>query len=228
MHVVGQESKAEAFTHFTDANVTFAASGLPSATSLKVLYRINATSGTSFSTETFTPPATPVAIAVPKDDHINYTFPDITVAGVLYRSTTVTAGSSTQTGPTNSYKLPNNGANTITGVYVASCIAPTIAAASQPANQITTYGNNVDPVFSVTPSGSVSGYQWQVLSTSMGATWSNIAGANSSSYTVTAPTVDMNGYQYRVVVSGCSTSVFSSAATLTVNPKGITAALANR
>ncbi len=59
-------------------------------------------------------------------------------------------------------------------------------------------------------------YQWQ-LSTNGGGNWNNIVGATGSSYSATAVTVAMNGYQYRVLVTGqCGTST-SNVATLTVN-----------
>ncbi|WP_159439850.1 MBG domain-containing protein [Pontibacter lucknowensis] len=221
--VEGQQSGTIAYTYFTDANVTFAATGLPTQTSLKVTYQING--GESKSTPDFTPPATPNSVVVPKDDNISYTFPDIIVGGVLYRSTTITTGSNTQTGPTNTYKLPNNGANTITGNYVATCITPTIT--TQPANQSTIYGAAVSPIFSVDVAGTNPTYQWEYRTSSSSLTWIPITGANAATYAVVDPTVSMNGYQYRVALIGCNTTVYSNPANLTVSPKtlviGITA-----
>lgn len=75
-----------------------------------------------------------------------------------------------------------------------------------------------DATFSVVADGSGLSYQWE-RSTNNGATWTAIAGATSSSYTVTDATAAMNGYMYRVVVTGVPCGVVTSnAATLTVNP----------
>jgi hypothetical protein len=74
----------------------------------------------------------------------------------------------------------------------------------------------ISNTFSVTATGSGAVYQWQ-LSTDGGATFNNIAGATSSSYTVSSTTTGMNGYLYRVVVNGtCPPSLTSSPATLRV------------
>ena len=43
-------------------------------------------------------------------------------------------------------------------------------------------------------------YQWQ-LSTDAGANWNSIAGATTTSYTISAATASMNGYQYRLTAS---------------------------
>ncbi|MEQ1553299.1 MAG: T9SS type A sorting domain-containing protein, partial [Ferruginibacter sp.] len=62
-------------------------------------------------------------------------------------------------------------------------------------------------------------YQWQV-STDAGATYSNISGATSATLVQTGVTTAMSGNKYRVLVSstGCTTTLTSSAGTLTVNP----------
>ena len=69
--------------------------------------------------------------------------------------------------------------------------------------------------FSVTATGSNLTYQWQ--QSTDGSAWANISGATSSSYTTQAATMDMDGWQYRCVVTdGNSNGVTSQAATLTV------------
>ena len=73
---------------------------------------------------------------------------------------------------------------------------------------------------SVTTGTGTIAYQWQ-LSTDSGASFSNISGANSASYTTpatTAGTLDENGYQYRVKLTTDTgaAEVVSTAATLTV------------
>ena len=73
---------------------------------------------------------------------------------------------------------------------------------------------------SVTTGTGTIAYQWQ-LSTDSGASFSNISGANSASYTTpatTAGTLDEDGYQYRVKLTTDTGAdeVVSTAATLTV------------
>jgi len=71
-------------------------------------------------------------------------------------------------------------------------------------------------------------YQWQ-QSTNSGTSFSNIsngtgvAGATTASLTLSGLISGQNGYQYRCVVSGCSPSVTSNAATLTVATAGAAA-----
>ena len=63
----------------------------------------------------------------------------------------------------------------------------------------------------------INDYQWQ-RSTNNGVSFSNIAGANSSSYTENSVTSAMSGHRYRVEVrSNNCTNALSSAAILTVN-----------
>lgn len=59
--------------------------------------------------------------------------------------------------------------------------------------------------------------QWQI-STDAGVTWTNITGATSDSYTVNNVTTNMTGNRYRVVrtVASCTSTLTSSAGTLTV------------
>ena len=70
--------------------------------------------------------------------------------------------------------------------------------------------------FSVTATGINCQYQWQRRAGSSGS-WSDLSGATSASYGVTA-TTGLNGYQYRCLVSNPGGSVASNAATLTVTP----------
>ncbi len=58
--------------------------------------------------------------------------------------------------------------------------------------------------------------QWQ-RSTNNGASWLNIPGATSTSYTTASAITAMNGYQYRAVFTNTSGSISTNAATLTVN-----------
>jgi hypothetical protein len=91
----------------------------------------------------------------------------------------------------------------------------TLPAVSASPNDVTIcVGSN--NTFGVTASGTGITYQWQ-LSTDAGATYGNIAGATSSTYTVSGVTIGMNGNRYRCIVSGaCSPTATSNAAILTV------------
>lgn len=94
--------------------------------------------------------------------------------------------------------------------------APTIT--TQPASQSVTAP--AAATFSVVATGSPT-YQWQV-STNAGATFSDIAGETSASFTTAATAVGDTGRQFRVVMSNSAGSVTSSAATLTVTTSGAT------
>jgi hypothetical protein len=89
-----------------------------------------------------------------------------------------------------------------------------VSITTQPISQSTTTGATA--TFDVL-ANNVSSYQWQI-STNSGSSWSNI-GTNTNSFTTSASTLSMNGYQYRVVISGNSpcSSVTSSVANLTVS-----------
>jgi len=70
--------------------------------------------------------------------------------------------------------------------------------------------------------------QWQV-STDAGVTWTNITGATAATYTITGVTTAMTGNRYRVVrtVASCSSTLTSSAGTLTVAPTPVLTVSAN-
>ena len=70
--------------------------------------------------------------------------------------------------------------------------------------------------FSVTANGGTTKtYQWQV-SADDGASWTDIDGATDAIYTTPATTIDMNGNQYRCVVTSGQVKIESDSATLTV------------
>ena len=98
-----------------------------------------------------------------------------------------------------------------------------VAITVQPVNAVVCTDKVI--TFSVTATGTSPTYQWQV-SSDAGNNWSNItnsgvySGATTSTLTITAPPTSMNGYLYRVIVTGAapcgsSTSLIRS---LTVNP----------
>lgn len=101
-----------------------------------------------------------------------------------------------------------------TGAILTVNTFPIISA--QP--QSITICENGSATFSVTATtgvGSLS-YQWQV-STDGGTTFTNIAGATTSSFAQTNIPVTQNGYRFRVVVTAGCGSVNSAVAILTVN-----------
>ena len=102
---------------------------------------------------------------------------------------------------------------TSTGVTLTTNLPASINA--QPTEQTACVGANAS--FSVSASGTNISYQWQV-STDGGITFSNIAGATSSTYSITGVTASQNGNKYRVVVTGCNPApVNSDAVLLTVS-----------
>lgn len=97
--------------------------------------------------------------------------------------------------------------------YTGGNVAPTIT--SQPANQTVNEGQSA--TFTAAASGNPTpSVRWQ-RSTDGGGSWSDIAGATSSSYSTGATTSSMNGYRYRMVATNTAGSAGSNPATLTVN-----------
>jgi len=92
-------------------------------------------------------------------------------------------------------------------------VAPAITA--QPTDMAVCSGSAAS--FSVTATGTGVGYQWQ-LSTDGGATWNNISGATSATYSIASTVIGQNGNKFRCVVTGtCTPAATSNVATLTVN-----------
>ncbi|WP_162344410.1 MBG domain-containing protein [Pontibacter fetidus] len=116
------------------------------------------------------------------------------------------------TGTKDYNKTTTQNSFTVTAI---TCSSPLVTSQPQPSE--VTYGDS-NPTFSVTASGDINSYQWQVSSDN-GSNWTPINGATSATYTVTTPTFAMNGYQYRAAITGCNTTIYSNAATLTVNQR---------
>lgn len=91
--------------------------------------------------------------------------------------------------------------------------APTIT--TQPTSQTVTGGGTATFVV-VTNGTEPLSYRWQ-QSTDSGRSWTDIGGATDATYITVATTTNMNGTQYRCVVSNSAGSVTSNVATLTVN-----------
>lgn len=145
------------------------------------------------------------------------------IAGATNASYTTAA----TTASMNGYRyrcVISNGVCATPGISTAAILTvntlPSLTA--QPASVTLCAGGS--NTFSVTATGTGITYQWQ-LSIDGGATWSNIGGATTASYTVSAVTAGMNGNRYRCVVTGtCNPAAASNAAILTVNtPVSITA-----
>ncbi|ADV49676.1 Thrombospondin type 3 repeat-containing protein [Cellulophaga algicola DSM 14237] len=97
-----------------------------------------------------------------------------------------------------SYQTPHDG--NLNGIYDYAEAYTVVAITQQPLNQYTIIGD--DAIFSVTATGGTSGnldYQWQ-QSLDDGATFTNISGATSSSYTVSNVSTADHKKQFRVLV----------------------------
>lgn len=84
----------------------------------------------------------------------------------------------------------------------------------QPTSQTVTEGKTATFTVAATGTEPLS-YQWQQNMNGSG--WTDITGETDTTYTTEKTTMDMNGTQYRCVVSNSAGSVQSDAATLTVN-----------
>lgn len=110
--------------------------------------------------------------------------------------------------------IVTNDCGTLTSSNATLTISAGVNITAQPADASACTGETA--TFSVTASGPSLTYQWQV-STDGGATYNNITGATSASYTTAAATSGMNNNRYRVVISTtCGSPSTSQAAILTV------------
>jgi hypothetical protein len=109
---------------------------------------------------------------------------------------------------TNPVGSVTSNAVTMTVNYEPSITPPYIT--SHPKSQTVISGRSV--TFYVSATGDNLEYQWQ---TAQSGAWVNISGKTSNSITVNAITAD-NGRQYRCQVSNAAGTVYSNAATLTV------------
>lgn len=107
-----------------------------------------------------------------------------------------------------------NQCNTTATTAAVLTVQAAPAITGQPANANICAGSNA--TFTVTATGTSLTYQWQ-LSTDGGGTYTDIATATASSFTVSAATVAQNNNRYRCIVSGaCPSPVTSNGAVLTV------------
>lgn len=115
------------------------------------------------------------------------------------------------------------GAGIRVGSGITIQLPASITISSHPSSTTINYGTTA--TFSVTATatlGATLSYQWQLQPS--GGSWSNIAGATSSSYTTSSQTNTNSGDSYRVIVSGTrlAAPVTSNTASLTVTSASIT------
>ena len=146
------------------------------------------------------------------------TYNNITNGGVYGGATTATL---TITGvvatmDTYKYRCVLSGTCTPAATTNASTIniSTPVTVSTQPVNTAVCANNTAN--FSVTATGTVTAYQWQV-STFLVPAFTNIPGATASSYS-TAVNYTMNGNRYQcIITSVCTGNITSNPATLTVN-----------
>jgi len=137
------------------------------------------------------------------------------IAGATSSSYTLSPTSAADNGMSFKVVVSNVAGNTTSNTAALTVstapVAPSITV--QPANQTVTAGQSA--TFSVTATGTAPlTYQWQNAATS-----ANIAGATSSSYTISSTTTSESGMSFQVVVTNGAGSTTSNPATLTVNPQ---------
>ncbi|SHH04527.1 hypothetical protein SAMN05443549_1131, partial [Flavobacterium fluvii] len=215
LEAYGKESGFTFEIFFTDGNVAFGVSGpIPNNTdvSVTVTYTPASPSGATQITTTLSFKSQNTATVGAKDGtSISWIFNPVPSSGTAIYSWD---GSSNYT---QGFIVNGNygGNNSVKGNYIG-CTALSIT--NQPSDQTVTYGGNTS--FTVGASNATS-YQWEE-STNGGGVWSNIGGATSSTLSLVAPTVGMNGNLYRCIVTSSCGTVTSNNATLTVNAKAIT------
>lgn len=134
-------------------------------------------------------------------------------SGVTTATLNISAGVASMTGYQYRCVLGSCGPSVNSNAATLTISVP-VTITSQPANASVCHG--VNHTFSITTTGTVSSYQWQV-STDNGATYTNISGANASSLTLSLVMPAQSGYRYRCLAVGSCGPVTSAAATLTVN-----------
>ncbi|MEI6348300.1 MAG: T9SS type A sorting domain-containing protein [Bacteroidota bacterium] len=130
--------------------------------------------------------------------------------------TTLTVSGLTSANSLTKYRCQLNG-GAINSDPATLSVYDAVSIGTQPTDQ-STCSNSASVAFSVSATGSGLTYQWQV-STNGGVDWASASGSSTSdTYTITSPSVSLNQYKYRVIVSGTSpcSSVTSDPVTLTV------------
>ncbi|MEQ1553012.1 MAG: T9SS type A sorting domain-containing protein [Ferruginibacter sp.] len=137
------------------------------------------------------------------------TFPTVKTSMLKYRASDRTIAAATY------------GRGLWTAIIPSACTP--VAITTQAANASICDGTNAS--FSVTATGTVAGYQWQLSTTGAGGPWTNItnnttySNATTTTLNITAATIAMNTNQYRCLITGSCAPLTtnSNPATLTVN-----------
>ncbi len=134
------------------------------------------------------------------------------IPGATESSYTVLAAELDMTG--NQYRCVVSGADgkEINSDAAKLTVNEGTAITRHPADEAVAVGE--DAMFTVVADGHELTYQWQKLNDE--GKWENITGANKSSYTVTDAALDMDGGEYRCIVTGKDSEAISGSAELTV------------
>jgi hypothetical protein len=152
----------------------------------------------------------------------NWSLPSgaVITAGEFTNNITVTFGNAPETWDVTVNGNNACGAGSISPVFPLT-VSTSPAILTQPVSPAIINAGNGSAFFTVETSGSMPAYQWQEYTTG----WSNLAdsgfyaGTQTAALTVINPTIAMNGYRYRCIISGiCPPSVTSDGeATLSVS-----------
>jgi hypothetical protein len=205
--------------HDTTSAATLTVHYAPAVTTNPTNQTTSAGGNASFSAAANGDPAPSVQWQVSTDS--GTTWGDVTDGGVYSSATTATLSITGATSDMNAdeYRavfINTLGTDTSTAAVLTVQFAPSVS--TQPQDQTVADGTtaNFTTAASGNPSPSV---QWQV-STNNGTSWSNISGANNTTYSFTAQSSD-DGSQYRAVFTntfgGGDHTATSDAATLTVD-----------
>ena len=134
------------------------------------------------------------------------------ITGATDSSYTVLAAELDMTG--NQYRCVVSGADgrIINSDAATLTVNEGTAITRHPADEAVAVGGSA--TFTVVADGHELTYQWQKLNDE--GKWENITGANKSSYTVTDAALDMDGGEYRCIVTGKDSEAISGSAELTV------------
>lgn len=226
---------------YTDAAGTVAYTGTSATTvyarnTTATTYTVTAANGSCTSTNTVTTSINALPTISSASATICYgQSTTLSASGAVSYTWSPSTGLSSNTGSSVSANSAATTTYTITGVDANNCqntttatvtVNPVIVITSQPSNAVVL--ENATANFSVTATGVGLTYQWQE-STNSGTSWSNISGANSSTYSYTSVPLSADGYQYRCIVGGSPCSdVTSNAVTLTISNTAIVTQPANQ
>jgi hypothetical protein len=173
----------------------------------------------SFTSTAFGPPPPSVQWQVSMDNGASWS----NIGGATNTTYSFTASVAQDNNQYRAVFTNNKGTTNSDAANLTVNTAPLIG--TEPSSQSITYGDNTSFSVSATGTGPLS-YQWQV---DTGSGFANISdggvysGTNTSTLSLTKPTVAMSDYKYRVVVTNsCGTATSNGNATLTVSPMQIT------